>query len=74
MLEINDQLRLVCHPGKAGGVWRIEERLETHSGTFKGALWKPVGTLLTPEQAEHWLISTQPMPETAVARFRACNA
>ena len=59
MLEINDHLRLVRHEGWEGGFWTIQERCDRQEGTYKRNLWKPVGTLLTREQAERWLDRSQ---------------
>ncbi len=56
MFEINDRYRLVRLKGQGEQCWMAEE-LELATTSFKRAIWKPVSRLLTPHQAENWLIT-----------------
>ncbi len=68
MLEISPHHRLVKHVGQGENCWMVME-LNAEQTCYKRAIWKPVTPLLSEDQAEHWLTSTNATAET-IAQFK----
>lgn len=68
MLEINDHYRLVKHTGVGENCWVAQQLSHTES-SYKRAIWTPVTRLLSTEQAESWLATTD-VPAGVIARFK----